>query len=116
MFRVPNPADIDPILQKYATLKQEAKKDGKPYILEVTAGKSIDDPRNQGYTLFALVKFSSIDDMKCASWKAVEFAVVNKEYRYYDTECEAHQALKAVGKGKAEPPPLVVYMSDVVHA
>jgi len=36
--------------------------------------------------------FSSLDDMN-----------------YYDEQDEAHAALKAVGKGKVDPPPLVIY-------
>ena len=33
---------------------------------------------------------------------------------YYDNECEAHQAVKAVGKGRVEPPPLIVYFEEEV--
>ncbi|KAL9097128.1 MAG: hypothetical protein Q9165_000555 [Trypethelium subeluteriae] len=62
--QVPNPADIDGILEKYSTLKEDAKKDGKPYILEVNAGKAITDSRNQGYSFLAVTKFASVEDMK----------------------------------------------------
>ena len=59
----------------------------------------MDDPRNQGYTLCAIMKFSSVEDMK-----------------YYDEQDEAHNALKAAGKGKVSPPPLVIYMDETVGA
>ncbi|KAL9077069.1 MAG: hypothetical protein Q9157_003492 [Trypethelium eluteriae] len=64
VVQVPNPADIDGILEKYSTLKKDAKKDGKPYILEVNAGKANTDPRNQGYSFLAVTKFASVEDMK----------------------------------------------------
>jgi len=66
--------------------------DGKPYIIQCSATKAIDDPRSQGYNLIAMTVFSSLDDMK-----------------YYDEQDEAHAALKAVGKGKVDPPPMVIY-------
>ncbi|KAF2233996.1 stress responsive A/B barrel domain-containing protein [Viridothelium virens] len=97
LFKVPNPADIDGILEKYSTLKKDAKKDGKPYILEVNAGKANTDPRNQGYSFLAVTKFASVEDMN-----------------YYDNQCEAHQAIKASAKGKIEPPPLMVYTTNAV--
>ncbi|KAK5005693.1 hypothetical protein BJ546DRAFT_1069490 [Cryomyces antarcticus] len=98
MFKIPDPANVQPMLDKYATMKQDAKKDGKPYILSCVAGRAVSDPRNQGYTLYAQTSFASLEDMK-----------------YYDEQCEAHQALKAVGKGKVDPPPIVLYMDDVVN-
>ncbi|KAF1350615.1 stress responsive A/B barrel domain-containing protein, partial [Delphinella strobiligena] len=92
MFRVPLPANIQPILDQYAKLQQEAKKDGKPYILRCVANRTFDDPRNQGYTICAHTSFASVDDMK-----------------YYDEQCEAHAALKAVAKDKIDPPPLMMF-------
>lgn len=52
--------------------------DGKPYIVAAAVGASIPDPRNKGYNLSVKTTFASLDDMK-----------------YYDSECEAHKALKA---------------------
>lgn len=52
--------------------------DGKPYIVAAAVGASIPDPRNKGYNLSVKTTFASMDDMK-----------------YYDSECEAHKALKA---------------------
>ncbi|THW99719.1 hypothetical protein D6D17_06497 [Aureobasidium pullulans] len=109
MFKIPDPSNIQPILDKYSTMAQDAKKlahgsdidfstqDGKPYILRCVAGPAVNDARSQGYTLAAQTTFSSLDDMK-----------------YYDNDCEAHAALKAVAKGKVEPPPLMVCFDNAV--
>ncbi|KAH8662211.1 hypothetical protein BX600DRAFT_465853 [Xylariales sp. PMI_506] len=56
------------------------EQDGKPYILSLTAGRVMDDPRTQGFTIVSKTEFASLEDM-----------------RYYDNDCEAHGALKAVG-------------------
>ena len=71
--------------------------DGQPYILRCVAGPAVDDARSQGYTLAAQTTFSSLDDMK-----------------YYDNECEAHAALKAVAKEKVAGPPLMVCFDNAV--
>lgn len=42
-------------------------------------GKSIPDSRNKGFNLSVKTTFASLEDMQ-----------------YYDQECEAHKALKAV--------------------
>lgn len=55
------------------------KQDGKPYIVSAAVGKSIPDPRNKGFNLSVKTTFASLEDMQ-----------------YYDQECEAHKALKAV--------------------
>jgi hypothetical protein len=55
--------------------------DGKPYILSLTAGPVMDDPRTKGFTIVSKTEFANIEDM-----------------RYYDVDCAAHAALKAVGK------------------
>ncbi|KAJ9632236.1 hypothetical protein H2203_000640 [Taxawa tesnikishii (nom. ined.)] len=92
MFKVPDPANVQPILDKYSSMLEEARKDGKPYILKAEANRTIGDPRNQGYAICARTTFASLEDMK-----------------YYDEECEAHKSLKATAKGKVDPPPLVLY-------
>ena len=129
LFKVPDSNNIQPILDKYATMAQDAKKvcicpwslsshslslldaffssapmkliqkqqDGKPYILRCVAGPAVADARSQGYTLGAQTTFASIEDM-----------------RYYDEQCEAHAALKAVAKGKVEPPPLMVCFDNAI--
>ncbi|KAK6343809.1 hypothetical protein TWF696_007470 [Orbilia brochopaga] len=83
LFKVPNEADQDVILEQYKKVKQEAQKDGKPYILSLSAGKTKDDPRSKGFNLCAISVFANMDDMN-----------------YYDTECAAHKALKAVASDK----------------
>ncbi|KAK6357738.1 hypothetical protein TWF718_002046 [Orbilia javanica] len=87
LFKIPKEADQDAILEQYKTVKQNALKDGKPYILSVSAGKTIakDDPRSKGFNLFAITVFASLEEMN-----------------FYDTECNAHKELKAVAAGKIE--------------
>ncbi|KAH0294228.1 stress responsive A/B barrel domain-containing protein [Aureobasidium namibiae CBS 147.97] len=97
LFKIPEPKDIQAVLDKYTTLGQDAKKNGQPYILRCVAGRAVDDARSQGYTLAAQTTFSSLDDMK-----------------YYDNECEAHAALKAVAKEKVAGPPLMVFFDNAV--
>lgn len=70
--------------------------DGKPYIVSVNAGPTIEDQRNQGYTLAAVSTFASLDDMK-----------------YYDTGCEAHDALKVEAR-KMHQGILMVYYESMV--
>jgi hypothetical protein len=121
LFKIPDTNNIQPILDKYSTLAQDAKKvhththtlhviifffsnlwskkNGKPYILRCVAGPVVNDPRSQGYTLAAQTTFGSLEDMK-----------------YYDEECEAHAALKAVAKGKVEAPPLMVCFDHAISS
>ncbi|KAI0125263.1 hypothetical protein BJ170DRAFT_598084 [Xylariales sp. AK1849] len=82
MFKIPEPESQGKLVEAYKTLSQKQKKDGKPYILAVTAGPVMDDPRTQGWTVVSKTEFASLDDMK-----------------YYDNECEAHASLKAYAKG-----------------
>ena len=37
-----------------------------------------------------------------------------EDMKYYDEDCEAHAQLKAAAKGKVDPPPLTMFMEDVV--
>lgn len=73
--------------------------DGKPYILRCVAGRTLDDPRNQGYSICASTTFATLEDMK-----------------YYDEQCEAHAGLKAVAKDLVEPPPLMMYIEAPADA
>lgn len=57
------------------------------------AHRPYDDPRAQGYNMVARTVFESKEAMD-----------------YYDTECEAHTAIKALLKPRLAGPPLVVYM------
>ncbi|KAI2900917.1 hypothetical protein CBS63078_6893 [Aspergillus niger] len=79
LFKIPNDADRDRVLEQYKVLAKTAVKDGKPYILSSAAGASIPDERNQGWNLSVKTTFASLEDMV-----------------YYDEQCEAHKALKAV--------------------
>ncbi|KAL4909063.1 hypothetical protein BDW74DRAFT_174278 [Aspergillus multicolor] len=79
LFNIPDEAARDRVLEQYKILAKTAVKDGKPYIVAAAAGASYPDPRNKGYNLSVKTTFTSLEDMK-----------------YYDTECEAHKALKAV--------------------
>ncbi|RMJ28123.1 hypothetical protein PHISP_00977 [Aspergillus sp. HF37] len=79
LFNIPSEADQNRVLEQYKVLAQTARKDGKPYILNAAVGRSVDDPRNKGFNISVKTTFASMEDMQ-----------------YYDTECEAHKALKAV--------------------
>lgn len=71
-------------------------KDGKPYILSAAVGQSIDDPRNKGFNISVKTTFASMEDMK-----------------YYDNECEAHKALKAVA-GPVKEDVLTTYYENIL--
>jgi hypothetical protein len=49
------------------------------YILDLAVGLSLPDSRSKGYNISVKSRFTSLEDME-----------------YYDTQCEAHKALKAV--------------------
>ena len=55
------------------------------------------DAQAQGYTLAVKTEFATLEDM-----------------RYYDEECAAHKALKAVAFTKRVEGRLTVYFEDVV--
>lgn len=69
------------------------EQDGKPYILDIQAYKTISDQRNQGYSIVAWTKFKDLEDMK-----------------YYDSECATHKKLKQSTVGMVEVPPLTMFM------
>ncbi|KAK4227530.1 hypothetical protein QBC38DRAFT_477676 [Podospora fimiseda] len=93
MFKIPDEQNQEKLVDLYRKLAKDQKRNGKPYILYSTAGKSNPDQRSKGYTVISHMRFSNLDDMN-----------------YYDNECEAHAVLKKEGGnlGVAEPP-LVVY-------
>ncbi|KAB8214475.1 hypothetical protein BDV33DRAFT_32447 [Aspergillus novoparasiticus] len=96
LFNIPSEEDRNKVLEQYKVLAKTATKDGKPYILAAAAGHSFPDPRNKGYTLSVKTTFASLEDMK-----------------YYDTECEAHKALKAVA-GPVKEDVLTTYYESVL--
>jgi len=95
LFKIPKEEDRDTAVERYRILKQEAVKDGKPYILAVDAGKAFPDQRSQGYTIVAKTTFASKEDMD-----------------YYDTECQAHKNLKAT-MSKLQEGVLTAYFESI---
>lgn len=100
LFKIPEKADQHKLIEMYREMPHKATKvctgvsaldflkqfsyneqGGQPYIIHVNVGEAIEDQRNQGYTLVATSVFASREDME-----------------YYDNNCEAHAALKAVAK------------------
>lgn len=81
LFKIPEAADQLRLLDMYRQMPVKAVKDGKPYILSVTAGRAKPDQRAQGFTLAVVSVFSSEADMK-----------------YYDEQCAAHAELKVFAK------------------
>ena len=73
--------------------------DGKPYIREVKASKSLSGPeRGKGFTFVAMTRFDTMEDVQ-----------------YYDNHCEAHKRLREIARDKVEQPwqpPLTVYFED----
>ncbi|TKA74169.1 hypothetical protein B0A55_06585 [Friedmanniomyces simplex] len=92
-FKVKHESDIQGLLDQYQSVSETNEKDGRPYILETSSRKAIEDPRNPGYNLIGITKFASMEDVK-----------------YYDEACEAHMRLKAFAKDKVEGPPLVLHV------
>ncbi|KAH8169950.1 stress responsive a/B barrel domain-containing protein [Sarocladium implicatum] len=92
MFKLPKVEDQKVMIEEYKKMwASQPKKDGKPYILSLTAGPAEVSERAQGYTFVAKSEYGSVEDMM-----------------FYDTECEAHKALKATAKGLAmDGPPLM---------
>lgn len=70
--------------------------DGKPYILSVKAGPAFENQRNQGFTVAAISTFASVED-----------------FEYYDTQCQAHLALKAVAK-TLNKGVMMIYFTSIV--
>ncbi|EYE93760.1 Dabb family protein [Aspergillus glaucus CBS 516.65] len=96
LFKIPNNDDRQRVLEQFKVLVKSATKDGKPYISNAAVGASFDDPRTHGYNLSVKMTFQSLDDM-----------------RYYDNDCEAHKALKAVAVPVKEDL-LTTYFESVV--
>jgi Stress responsive A/B Barrel Domain len=116
LFKIPAKENQAKLLDLYRTLAASAKKvipyffpdrsrkklthwlqDGKPYILSLVAGQAHEDQRSQGYTVAAKSEFSTLEDMK-----------------YYDTDCEAHQTLKAGAKSLGVEGVMTVYFPPAV--
>ncbi|CAI7570504.1 unnamed protein product [Penicillium glandicola] len=96
-FNIPNPGDIDVLLAEYRLLAQEAKRNSEPYIVSVQAGRTLPDPRAQGYTLAVKTTFRNLDDMN-----------------FYDSDCEAHKRLKSVAAPLRQGNVFTAYFEDEV--
>lgn len=93
LFKISTEEKIKEAVEAYSSLARDAKKDGAPYIVSVTANATHNDHRSNGFNFAANTVFKSLGDMK-----------------YYDDECEAHASIKGALKGHVAGPPLVVYM------
>ncbi|RAO65812.1 uncharacterized protein BHQ10_001824 [Talaromyces amestolkiae] len=71
------------------------EQDGKPYISNVSFGPAIPDERSQGYNFGVKTTFATVEDVK-----------------FYDTECPAHQTLKAALGGRKEGDVLTVIFEN----
>ncbi|KAK3397874.1 dabb-domain-containing protein [Sordaria brevicollis] len=92
LFKIPDEMNQKRLLDAYHVVAEEQKKDGKPYILQLTAGKTLPNDKSKGYTVASYIEFASLDDM-----------------HYYDNECLAHSLLKemAPSLGMMEPPTIL---------
>ncbi|PNP55696.1 hypothetical protein THARTR1_04220 [Trichoderma harzianum] len=97
MFKLPSEESQKKLLEEYKTLKENNRKDGKPYILSIAAGPAEPDQRSQGFTFVSKSEFASLEDMK-----------------YYDEECVAHQALKKVAMTLGVEGVMTVYFKPQV--
>ncbi|KAK2743834.1 hypothetical protein FQN55_007054 [Onygenales sp. PD_40] len=97
LFKIPDPAHQQQLLEKYKTLKQDALKDGTPYILSILAGPTKDDHRRQGYTLAIVSGFACEEDMK-----------------YYDEGCAAHAEIKKLARSVHQGVMMVFFEAGVV--
>ncbi|KAI5856761.1 stress responsive A/B barrel domain protein [Durotheca rogersii] len=99
LFIIPKEEDIDFLLTQYRTLRQEALRNGAPYIESVIAGRALPDERSRGYTLVAKTTFRNLDDMN-----------------FYDKECAAHKRFKELAGPRRTGDILTVYYEDAVSA
>ncbi|EQL03099.1 hypothetical protein G6O67_006604 [Ophiocordyceps sinensis] len=96
LFKIPGHQDQERLLKMYKQMPGKATKDGKPYLLSVTAGKAKPDQRAQGFTVAVVSVFSSVDDMA-----------------YYDNECAAHAELKAVARSVHQGAMMVFFENEL---
>ncbi|KAH6604135.1 Cupin [Trichoderma cornu-damae] len=97
LFKIPSEESQKKFVEQYRIMRETNSKDGKPYILSVTAGPAEPDQRSQGFTFVAKTEFASIEDMK-----------------YYDEECPAHKALKSVGSGLGVEGVMTIYFKPQI--
>ncbi|KAH7000338.1 hypothetical protein EDB80DRAFT_723739 [Ilyonectria destructans] len=97
LFKIPGVEDQQKLLDIYKGMPSKAVKDGKPYIVSVTAGVAKPDQRAQGFTIAVISVFKSADDMA-----------------YYDNECAAHGELKAFAKSVHQGAMMVFFENELV--
>ncbi|KAK4102269.1 hypothetical protein N658DRAFT_495619 [Parathielavia hyrcaniae] len=91
LFKVSSQEKVEKLLEAYKTLDKNQSLHGKPYILGIKARELLDDPRSQGYTVVAQMKFRD--------WK---------DLRYFDTKCPAHAELRETAMKLVTERPLVI--------
>lgn len=74
------------------------RQDGKPYIISNEANRVINtsEERTQGYTIAVQATFANREDVE-----------------YYDKECEAHKALRALATPKRTGIAMLLFESDL---
>lgn len=98
LFKIHSEEDQERLIDVYRGIKQKALKNGEPYILSATVGPTVDDTRNQGYTLAAMSTFASVEDM-----------------HYYDNECSAHAELKSLAKSLHKGAMMVFFQNELAN-
>ncbi|PSK48648.1 hypothetical protein B9Z65_59 [Elsinoe australis] len=94
MFKIPDSKAQEEILSKYKSLRADALKDGKPYIVSAKAGYTENDPRNQGFNIVANTTFASMAD-----------------FEFYDKDCEAHKVIREFAKSVHQGVMMVYFKS-----
>nr|POE54576.1 hypothetical protein CFP56_41514 [Quercus suber] len=79
MFKIAKEEDIDAVLREYETLRKNAVKDGRPYIVSNVARRILNtsSPLSEGYTVASQSIFKNAAD-----------------HEFYDRACPAHKELK----------------------
>ncbi|KAK5692762.1 hypothetical protein LTR17_025303 [Elasticomyces elasticus] len=89
---------LNQVLQAYEILKQQAKRDGKGYIVSNAARKVLNasSPLSAGYTIMSQSIFRNHSD-----------------HDYYDKECTAHKKLKETTSRVRTDTPMTIVTEGV---
>ncbi|KAH7024514.1 stress responsive A/B barrel domain-containing protein [Microdochium trichocladiopsis] len=84
LLKIASEADQDRVISLFTEIPAKARRDGKPYILNMRGGTASStsfsqEARTQGYTVAMVTEFASEDDV-----------------RFWDAECVAHAELKKI--------------------
>ncbi|KAL6709229.1 hypothetical protein ACN47E_002045 [Coniothyrium glycines] len=85
LFKIPDEANRQKLLEMYNNMQIKATKDGERYILSVEAGETQGDQRTQGYTIAATSTFKNQED-----------------FEFYDKECTAHDELRTFARSVSQ--------------